>query len=1098
MRNIYYSLILLLTTSVIAQEREQSFKKDNRITSGFENSLNSQINIIMARKSNLIGFIDRDKEPKGDTREIILRRQELENSIQNYGPNSVSAAINYDNFAVSLRRAGQYWEAEKYTKKALKTLISLNGLNNIDTAITIDNLATIYSEVSNFVDALPLRLKAVELFEKIDGVDIKNLSCARENLGVTYVKLGDMEKGFEYLKKASELFTRMGGMPPKSQYYNSMGAVYLETGDARNAEKYYRKALDFKKNALDEDSGNSKKHAIWTIERSLAISLAQQGKADEARSLISNALMHIKKSVNLNDPGFGETYFDAGEVELLSRNYLKSSEYYSKGMKICMNLLSPSHLMLVNAMKNYITSLEKSGQNEYAKKISILWKNATDKNISNIITCGTESQRLLFLQKNVSFDIPASLFSPDDLAECVMNWKGAVLDSIINDRKNAKNLSGSSVQKDFNMLGRINQLILNLQMNSFAKDPKNNESGLNELLAEKMEIERRIYTSTQYNSLKSNARFTYKDVQNQMSSDSVAVDIFEYKNIGDTNSSRRYCAILYRPVGLPIRCDLGAAPSIDAKVDELRSLILNPSADSLSYTKASSAFVNSIWKPLEKHFPPTVKKVYINPSGQLNFIPFGSLVDDKNIFLGDLYQVSYITSVKDFIKPLFINKKSDFVILNNPDFSVNFSNSKPLASSQRKVAAALLSASFTQLPGTQREGDQIEQIALQHGYNVIKQSGIDASKEYIEKLKMPYILHLATHGFFLGSQDSTGATDRGMKTIKTNNLTNVSETSFTNISVDTSAFDKNPMIQSGLALAGAQDTVKSWARGIVPDNFNNGILTAEDVSMLDLKNTWLVTLSACESGVGHSKSGEGVFGLRRAFMLAGAQNLLMTLWPVGDETTADFMADFYQEVLITHDPAEALAKVQRNWLSKLREEKGLITAVRDAGPFAMVMMANPNSKPLSESSSDKSLLQKPNKILEFKAALAMADTGDSYAQAVASIYYGLGLGCNQDLEKSKDYAMLSAKQGNPLGIFRLAEMREAGKTMDKNLGQAQQLMQKAKSGLEKMEADPFALTALAGIEERENPSSPHVLKLLTQAAEMGHEPAIKILSEKNQ
>ena len=139
-----------------------------------------------------------------------------------------------------------------------------------------------------------------------------------------------------------------------------------------------------------------------------------------------------------------------------------------------------------------------------------------------------------------------------------------------------------------------------------------------------------------------------------------------------------------------------------------------------------------------------------------------------------------------------------------------------------------------------------------------------------------------------------------------------------------------------------------------------------------------------------------------------------------------------------------------------------------------------------------------NNIMRFQSALEKANAGDAYAQAVVSICYGLGLGCDLDASKSKDYAVMSAKQRNPLGIFRLAEMREAGDTMDKNLDQARQLMQKAKSGLEKMGTDPFALSALARIEERENPSSPRVLKLLTQAAEMGHEPAIKILSEKNQ
>jgi CHAT domain-containing protein len=150
------------------------------------------------------------------------------------------------------------------------------------------------------------------------------------------------------------------------------------------------------------------------------------------------------------------------------------------------------------------------------------------------------------------------------------------------------------------------------------------------------------------------------------------------------------------------------------------------------------------------------------------------------------------------------------------------------------------------------------------------------------------------------------------------------------------------MRQSGVALTGGQSTLQAWGRGEFPDPSNDGILTAEEVAGLDLDGTWLVTLSACETGVGQVQSGEGVFGLRRAFMMAGAQNLLMTLWPVSDETTPKIMADFYREALKTGDAAGSLAKVQRDWLVKLRNEKGLLAAVRDAGPFAMVVMANPN------------------------------------------------------------------------------------------------------------------------------------------------------------
>src|SRR5258708_33712535 len=90
---------------------------------------------------------------------------------------------------------------------------------------------------------------------------------------------------------------------------------------------------------------------------------------------------------------------------------------------------------------------------------------------------------------------------------------------------------------------------------------------------------------------------------------------------------------------------------------------------------------------------------------------------------------------------------------------------------------------------------------------------------------------------------------------------------------------------SGLALAGANVTLKAWKRGEAPPAEDDGIITAEDVAALDLKDTWLVTLSACSTGLGEARAGEGVLGLRRGFVQAGTENLLMTLWPISDAAT---------------------------------------------------------------------------------------------------------------------------------------------------------------------------------------------------------------------
>jgi hypothetical protein len=177
----------------------------------------------------------------------------------------------------------------------------------------------------------------------------------------------------------------------------------------------------------------------------------------------------------------------------------------------------------------------------------------------------------------------------------------------------------------------------------------------------------------------------------------------------------------------------------------------------------------------------------------------------------------------------------------------------------------------------------------------------EATKEALYKIHSPYILHLATYGFFANAH---------------------------------SKFFLNPMYRSGLALAGAQTTIEAWKRDEVPPVQNDGILTAEDVSILDLKGTWLVTLPACDVSR-QATAGEGVTALRRGFLQAGAQNLLMTLWPIRDDVTLGIMSDFYEAAHNGENAPEALSQVQRTLLVKLRIEKGLVQAVNIAGPFLM-------------------------------------------------------------------------------------------------------------------------------------------------------------------
>ena len=236
--------------------------------------------------------------------------------------------------------------------------------------------------------------------------------------------------------------------------------------------------------------------------------------------------------------------------------------------------------------------------------------------------------------------------------------------------------------------------------------------------------------------------------------------------------------------------------------------------------------------------------------------------------------------------------------------------------------------SFEPLGGTQKEGDELAEKFAGWDWTATELTVTRATKEALLKVHSPYILHLATHGFFAKEDPSTAQ-------FESQGLLNEQR------SVTKSKFFKNPMHRSGLALVGANTTIEAWKRGEVPSVENDGIMTAEDVSTLHLQGTWLVTLSACDTASGEARAGEGVMGLRRGFIEAGAQNLLMTLWPISDEVTVQIMSDFYDAAHKTRNAPEAWAEVQRDWLVKLRSEKGLTQAVNLAGPFIMSSQSKP-------------------------------------------------------------------------------------------------------------------------------------------------------------
>jgi CHAT domain-containing protein len=310
-------------------------------------------------------------------------------------------------------------------------------------------------------------------------------------------------------------------------------------------------------------------------------------------------------------------------------------------------------------------------------------------------------------------------------------------------------------------------------------------------------------------------------------------------------------------------------------------------------------------------------RLFIAPDGDLTRVSFEVLHIGNNAKLMiDKYSISYLTTARDLLR---INNPSndlpdDPLIAANPDFDLSSNNTgndnnttrntvfkvkvgKPISSRQSRDLNDNV-IHFQRLAGTIEEGEEISKL--------LKVQPLMAEKVLESRIKFcisPGILHIATHGFFLPNQDSNP------NKIKRSNLMEIEMAKENDSMLNRLSRQnlENPMLRSGLALDGANTWLQN---GPLPAEAEDGILTAEDVSGMDLSNTELVVLSACDTGLGDILTGEGVFGLRRAFVLAGAQTLVMSLWKVPDQQTKELMLDFYKHLLSGKGRAEALRKAQ--------------------------------------------------------------------------------------------------------------------------------------------------------------------------------------------
>jgi CHAT domain-containing protein len=570
-----------------------------------------------------------------------------------------------------------------------------------------------------------------------------------------------------------------------------------------------------------------------------------------------------------------------------------------------------------------------------------------DRHIQNIFNITTEAEKLNFIE-SVSGEYVAYLslihqhLSADAEAlreglELVLRRKGVVFDAQSRTRESVRGRLSEAARKEWERLSTLRNELTRLLLHKPEKmSPDKYKTTLASLQQQMEASERRVATESALVAKELQQRkITVEAISKTLPKNAALVEFVKIQDVdfvkGRWKPSSRYLVFVLTGDGNVTLVDLGEAGALEtlaqrALTDIKTSLgtrgieIMKAPCDrsvdprGIEIVKAPCGrdagqqsvqllqeLHSQAWAPLEKALG-KADKVVLSPDGLLNLVPFAALVDGQGRSMIERYQLAYVTSGRELVgvEGAMPRPDSDLLLVANPSFDQKGSDAGGQGTALRSRE---FRGVFTPLPGTERESREIPPLVVAPKEQKQVLVGDRATETAVKTARSPRILHLATHGFFLPDDESAldavklgGLPDRGITVVPR----------------PTGKRYENPLVRSGLAFAGA-----NHATGITDGD--DGILTALEITGMDLYGTELVVLSACDTGVGEIKTGEGVFGLRRAFALAGAKNLLMSLWEVSDEVTARQMKVFYQNMQKL-PKAEALRQAQLETIKELKAQ----------------------------------------------------------------------------------------------------------------------------------------------------------------------------------
>ena len=775
-------------------------------------------------------------------------------------------AQSLNNLTIYYSHLGDYAKAVEMATKAMEIRRETLGEKHPDFALSLSNLASYYYYLNDYAEAVEIGTKAMEIRRETLGEKHPDFALSLSNLASYYHSLGDYTKAVEIGTKAMEIRRETLGEkdPDYATSLNNLANCYYSLGDYTKAVKMGTKAMEIRRETL--------------------------GEKDPDYALSLNNLASY--------------YSDLGD-------YAKAVELGTKALEIQREVFGekhPDYATSLNNLANYYYYL-----GDYTKMLKYYDENISIKQSNTLqqFTGLTTSQRSLFWAKE-SYQFtdvyPSFIFlshaktAPDLYDKSALFAKGLLLSTEIEMNRLIQESGDEEALRMFEELQKNR-----MQLQKLYEIPISERNINTDSLAQVVDLQEQalVKRSQVYGDFTRKLRTTWQDVQGALKDDEIAVEFLSF-NVLDSDSTM--------VAALTLRKD-NAEPKFIPLFEQRQ---LQEASDQQYYHCPEVTAL--VWQPLQLELQ-GIKRIYFSPAGALHNIGIEYAPGMENY---EMYRLSTTREVLGREKGTSPNPSQGgervvASLFGGVDYNASLGNSGiPPSEGPGEVSVSIAlhrslidsldvrGMTAKELPGTLDEVKNIKASFDKKRQTATMTTGKEATETSIKTLSAhsPRILHIATHGFYLTEDRADYARNQE----KLRFLIGYDSPSLGGGKGEVTHEDK-ALTRSGLLMAGANGTLHGED---IPMDVDDGVLTAQEISRLDLRGVDLVVLSACKTGNGDINQGEGVFGLQRGFKKAGAQTIVMSLWEVDDKATQILMTAFYDNMLQGQSKRDAFQNAQQH------------------------------------------------------------------------------------------------------------------------------------------------------------------------------------------